>query len=403
MIKNVLICGGGIAGPALALELQRRGVTVTVVERAPALRTGGQTVDLRGAGRTVAARMGLLAAITEVAMDQRGIAWARADGSISARMPVDAFGGEGIVSEIEVLRGDLSQVLYAATLSTVDYIFDDTITALDQTGDGVDVHFRRSGSRRFDLVVGADGAHSTVRRLAVAPDADCTVPLGLYTSWFTAPAGIDLDGWYLMYNEPGGRVASVRPSRNPHEHKASLSFRSPRLPIDPTDVAAQKALIAERFAGAGWHVPALLDAVAGATDFAFEEVQQVRLNSWSRDRVVLLGDAAWCPTPLTGLGTSVALVGAHVLAGELTSHADHTTALQRYEQVLREYVTTAQALPPGGVGGFAPMRGYQIAARSMSMRLMTRWPLQALLAGQFSKAERIDLPEYPIRAAERLS
>src|SRR3954454_19365795 len=396
--RSVLISGAGIAGPALASWLTRSGIAVTVVERAPAPRPGGQAVDLRGAARTVAVRMGLLDEIRSVSLEQHGIAWVRADGSIATRMPVDAFGGEGIVSAIEVLRGDLAEVLHHATVATTEYVFGDSITGLDDDGDGVTVNFENMAPRRFDLVVGADGSHSAVRSLAFGPEEESTRPLGLYGCWFTAPADIDVDGWFLLHNLPGGRVAAVRPGRLPGELKAGLSFRSAPIAYDRTDVAAQKELVAERFAGPGWEVPALVAAMRQATDFGFDSNAQVRLPAWSRGRVVLLGDAAWSPTPLTGLGTSLALVGAYVLAGELAA-ADLPTALRRYEEVLRPYVTNAQKLPPGGIGGFAPTRALDIRLRMVSMRMMTRWPLKKLVAGQFDKARDIELPDYALLAA----
>src|SRR3954465_6839523 len=151
--RSVLISGGGIAGPALASWLTRCGLAVTVVERAPSPRSGGQAVDLRGAARTVAERMGVLDDVRGVSLDQRGIAWVRADGSIAARMAADAFGGEGIVSEIEVLRGDLAGLLHDATRGETEYVFGDSVTGLDGDGDGVTVSFERSHPRRFDLVV----------------------------------------------------------------------------------------------------------------------------------------------------------------------------------------------------------------------------------------------------------
>jgi 2-polyprenyl-6-methoxyphenol hydroxylase-like FAD-dependent oxidoreductase len=390
--RTVLISGGGIAGLALASALADRGISVTVVERAPSLRPGGQAVDLRGAARTVAERMGLLEAVRAVGLDQRGIAWVRDDGSVAARMPADAFGGEGIVSEIEVLRGDLARVLHEATPVAVEHVFGDSVTALTDDGEGVAVAFERSAPGRFDLVVGADGTHSAVRALAFGPEDGCTTPLGCWTSWFTAPAEIDLDGWFLMHNSPGGRVASVRPGRLPDEHKVGLSFRAGRLAYDRGDVAAQKALVAEAFTGVGWEAPRLIAAMHAAEDFILDSMTQVHLPAWSRGRVVLLGDAAWCPTPLSGLGTSLALVGAYVLAGALAAAEPHA-ALRRYEEVLRPYVATAQKLPPGGVGGFAPMRALDIRFRAASMRWMTRWPVEQLVARQFAKADDVDLPE----------
>ena len=159
-------------------------------------------------------------------------------------------------------------------------------------------------------------------------------------------------------------------------------------------MAAQKALVAERFAGAGWEVPRLIAAMYAADDFVLDSMCQVHLPTWSHGRVVLLGDAAWSPTPLTGLGTTLALVGAYVLAGELALTDDLPTALRRYEEVLRPYVTTAQKLPPGGIGGFAPMRALDIRLHLAGMRLMTRWPVKKLVAGQFAKAGDIRLTDY---------
>ncbi|MBW0119605.1 FAD-dependent monooxygenase, partial [Pseudonocardia abyssalis] len=165
---DILISGGGIAGPALAHWLRRHGFRVTVVERATTPRTGGQAVDLRGAGRTVVARMGLADRIRDLTLDQRGIAWVDAGGRVTARMPVEAFGGEGIVSEFEILRGDLAAVL-AGAATDVEHLHGDTVTALDEDADGVVVTFEHAPRRRFGLVVGADGLHSAVRTLAFGP------------------------------------------------------------------------------------------------------------------------------------------------------------------------------------------------------------------------------------------
>jgi 2-polyprenyl-6-methoxyphenol hydroxylase-like FAD-dependent oxidoreductase len=395
-MTNILISGAGIAGPTLAYWLQAAGHNVTVVERAPAMRPGGQAVDLRGAGRTVVERMGLMDRVRSVALDQRGIAWVTASGRITARMSVDAFEGEGIISEVEVLRDDLAHVLHEATASRVEYLFGDTITALRQDADGVDVTFEQAPPRRFGLVVGADGLYSPVRALAF--DGTGLHPLGCAMAWFSTPTasvGDDLGGWYLMHNAPGGRVASVRPGRTPDTAKAGLGLRvDPRAPL-PRDAAGQRDLLTRRFADVGWKAPQLVDAMRTAPDFAFTSVTQVRLPRWSNGRVVLVGDAAACPTPLTGLGTSVALVQAYVLAGELVAaHGDHRAAFERYEQVTRPYVATAQELPPGGVGGYAPNSALLIRLQAMSMRAMTRWPMRPLLERQFAKAGDINLPDY---------
>jgi 2-polyprenyl-6-methoxyphenol hydroxylase-like FAD-dependent oxidoreductase len=396
-MKNteILVSGAGIAGPTLAYWLRTAGFTVTVVERAPALRPGGQAVDLRGAGRTVIERMGLLEQARALSVEQRGLEMVRESGRVLSRMAADAFGGEGIVSEIEILRDDLGRLLHEATRSETEYLFDDSVTELREDADGVTVGFERSAPRRFGLVVGADGPHSVVRSLTFGPEADFVRPLDLYTAWFTVDEDLGHGGWFQMFNAPGGLVASIRPGRLPGETKAALSFRSAPIDYDRRDIGAQRRLVAERFAGIGWKVPQLLRATRTASDFFLDSMGQVRMEQWSRGRVVLLGDAGYCPTPLTGLGTSLALVGAYVLAGELAAaDGDHRAAFAGYDRVLRPYVDQAQELPPGGAGGYAPSSAFAITARALSMRTMNHWPMRNILAAQFAKAENIALPDY---------
>ncbi|NYV76439.1 FAD-dependent monooxygenase [Streptomyces sp. UH6] len=395
--NEILVSGAGIAGPALAYWLRKGGFTVTVVERAPQPRPGGQTVDLRGAGRTVVERMGLMDRARAESVDQRGLANVDASGRVTVRVPADAFGGEGIVSEIEILRGDLARLLYEATVPGTEYLFDDTVTELAQDADGVTVSFEKAAPRRFGLVIGADGPHSVVRALAFGPEARFVRPLGLYNAWFTATDELELDGWYLMHNAPGGLVASARPGRLPGEIKAGLSFRSAPVAYDRRDVDAQREIVARRFAHVGWQTPRLLRAMRTAPDFFLDSMDQVHLDSWSRGRVALLGDAGYCASPLTGLGTSLALVGAYVLAGEVAAAGgDHRVAFRRYDEVMRPYVDQAQQLPPGGAAGFAPSGRLGIRLRDLSMRQMTRWPMKSLFAAQFAKAGDIALPSYAL-------
>ena len=405
---EILVSGAGIAGATAAYWLREAGFAVTVVERAPAPRPGGQTVDLRGAGRTVVERMGLLGQIRSRTLTQRGIAWVDASGRHRAEMPVDAFGGRGIVSADEILRGDLGAILYEATPRGVSYLFDDTITDVKQDVDGVLVTFEKADPRRFDLVVGADGLHSVVRRLAFGPQPNGLHPLGLLNAWFTIPADVDLDDWYLMHNAPGGRVVSIRPGRLPGEQKAALSVRSSES-FDRGDISSQLELLERHFADVGWEAPRLLRAARSAPDFYLDSMGQVLLDRWSRGRVVLLGDAGYCPTPLTGLGTSLALVGAYILAGELAAASDDATAVNehdtiqrafdRYETRMRPYVNQGQELPPGGVNGYAPISKLRIGLGWASMRWSQRWPMRPMMERIFSKADAIDLPDYKITKA----
>lgn len=395
--KTVLISGASIAGPALAYWLGRHGFQPTVVERAPALRPGGHAVDVRGVARDVVERMGIMPQVRRDSVDERGLALVDRTGRRAATLPADAFGGEGIVAEIEIMRGDLSQILYDATRDATEYVFGDRIAELTQHADGVDVVFAGGAARSFDLVIGADGVHSGVRRLAFGPESDYVRDLGAYTAYFTVQDPGDLDNWFLMYNEPGGLVAGLRPERG-GTAKAFLSFTSPPLGHDWRDVREQKLILAAKFSRAGWRIPALLAAMPDAPDFYFDTICQVHVDRWSRGRVALVGDAGYCGSPLAGLGTSMSIVGAYVLAGELASAPDdHESAFTRYQDEMRDYVASCMTLTPGGVNGYAPQSQLMISLRSLSMRMMTRWPMRAIAAKQFQKSDGIVLKDYASR------
>jgi len=393
---EILISGASIAGPACAILLAAQGHRVTVVERAPSLRPGGQTVDLRGAGRTVVERMGLLPAVDDRLLDQRGIAWVDQQGRRRAEMGVEAFGGRGIISSHEILRGDLAEVLYEASLPATNYLWGNSIAHLDEHPDHVDVRFSDGTTGRYDLVVGADGIGSNTRELAF-PAGDVRIePLGLLTAWFTATLPIDLAGWYLMCNAPG-LVASVRPSRGPGEVKAALSVRDPDPDLDLRDPAACRRHLRERFAGMGWLVPDLLAGLDRAEDLACQQVGAVRMERWTTGRVVLVGDAGYCPTPLSGRGTTLALVGAWTLAAELArSDGDVGSALAGYDAAIRPNVAVGQQLPPGGADGYAPRTRFRIALGQWSMRSMNVWPIRGMFEREFAKPDELVLPSYEI-------
>ncbi|MFV1362287.1 FAD-dependent monooxygenase [Mycolicibacterium elephantis] len=395
---TVLISGAGIAGPALAFWLAKNGYRVVVVELADGIRPGGQTVDLRGAGGDVVERMGLLDRMRERSLDQRGVAWVKADGSRRAEMPVTAFHGNGVVSKLEILRGDLADVLYQATKDTAQYLFNTRVETLDDDGAAVAVTLSDGTTLRADLVVGADGPHSAVRRMAFGPEEQFVKPLGGYNAWFTAPDTVGLDGWYLMYQAPGLN-ASMRPSHEPGLCKAGLAFRSGPVTYDRRDPDEQRALLTEHFAGAGWHCDALLAAAAEADDFYFDAFAQVHMPTVSRGRVTLVGDAGYCASPLSGMGTSLALVGAYVLAGELgpadaVAPQELPEALARYETVMRPYIRRCQDLP-NGIDGYLPESSGDIAVTAQVMKWMQRWPFRPFAEKKwFTIADAIDLPDY---------
>ncbi|MEV6342500.1 FAD-dependent monooxygenase [Actinoplanes sp. NPDC051851] len=395
---RVLISGASIAGPALAFWLHRAGADVTVVEKARAPRPGGHAVDVRGAARTVVEWMGLREAIRVRQVDERG--WKMVDhrDRTMAAMPADAFGGEGIVAEIEITRGDLAGILLDATRDAADYRYGDRITALADGPDGVDVTFASGTTGRYDVVIGADGVHSGVRGLAFGPDDDYVRYLGAYTAYFTITDPGDLDNWYLMYNEPGGRVAGIRPERG-GTAKAHLSFTHPTADYERLSPEEAVRLTTERMAGCRWRVPELVAQMPGSPDFYFDSINQVHVKRWWRGRVALLGDAGYCGSPLAGLGTSMSLVGAYVLAGELATGADPERAFAAYQETMADYVADGLQLPPGGMTMFAPQGRLLIRARALSTTLSTRWPMRGLLAKQFGKADAITLTENALVSA----
>ena len=402
---TVLISGAGIGGPALAYWLTRAGYHVVLVEIHDSIRPGGQTVDLRGAGRAVVERMGLLDQIRAHSLEQRGVAWVKADGRRRAEMPVAAFHGNGMVSQLEILRGDLVSVLYQATTADTDYRFGTRITELAQSDDVVVATLSDGATVRADLVVGADGPHSAVRRLAFGPEEKFLKPLGGYNAWFTAPDTVGLDGWYLIYQAPGGLNASMRPSHDPAIAKVALAFRSTPLDYDRRDLAEQRELLASRFAGAGWQSDALVAAARDADDFYFDSFAQVQMDSWSTGRVTLVGDAGYCASPLSGMGTSLALVGAYVLAGELGAAGGAgidakalAAAQDRYHTVMRPYVDRCQTLG-NTMERYAPNSAADIAATAMVMKYMQRWPFRGYAERKwFTTADAVDLPDYPSAA-----
>jgi 2-polyprenyl-6-methoxyphenol hydroxylase-like FAD-dependent oxidoreductase len=392
---DVLISGASVAGPALAHWLNRTGHRVTVVERAPAPRDGGYAVDFRGAAHlAVLERMGILPDIRQNATKMGAMRYVDATGRTLATMPADVFSGD-----VEILRGDLSRILYDRTKDAVEYIFGDSITALAQDGDGVHVTFAGGAARRFDLVVGADGLHSNVRALVFGAESRFRRDLGLHSAVFTTANHLGLDHTGLLHSTPG-RTAGIYSARDNTEAKAVFFFASNLLPdggYDPHDTAAQKKLLAEVFAGSGWEVPRLLREMWPAPDFYFDANSQIRLDRWSTGRVVLLGDAAWAAGP-GGNGTGTAMVGAYILAGELhAAGGDHRVAFARYEQQLRDYVAGNQKQASGGAGFLAPGTRRRIWLRNQMFRTLPYMPWKGLVARMAAKtASAINLPDYSI-------
>jgi 2-polyprenyl-6-methoxyphenol hydroxylase-like FAD-dependent oxidoreductase len=341
---RVLVAGASIAGPALAHWLRRRGAEVTVVERAPGLRPGGQAVDARGVAKEAIARMGLDAAVRAACTDTAGAYTVDADGKVLETFSAEDHGGDGYISEIEILRGDLSQVLYDDTRDGVEYVFGDRIAELTQDADGVDVTFAGGDRRRFDLVVGADGLHSSLRAMVFGPRERFVRHLGLVLAFYSVPNEFGLDRWLIDYQD-AGRSAGLRPIPDATRAMAMLSFPAADFDVDYRDIEAQKSLLRERMADFGWWTPRILAHLDDTPDFYLDQVAQVVMDRWSSGRVALLGDAAFSSSPFSGGGTGLALVGAYLLAGELAAAGwDPEVGFAAYEERMRPYVEANQEI-----------------------------------------------------------
>ncbi|MPZ80109.1 MAG: monooxygenase [Actinophytocola sp.] len=360
---KVLISGASIAGPTTAYWLTRAGHEVTVVERAARPREGGAPIDVRGEAVEVAERMGVLDRIRSVRTNTQGILYVDRSGRRSTRLYPGDF-AENPGRDIELERADLVSILYDAAKDDAEYVFEDSIETLAEDSAGVDVTFARGGEARFDLVVGADGLHSVVRGLAFGPGG--THHLGMYVALVPVDPALGRADWGVMHNSPG-RVAGV------YSHRGSATgffmFRSPELSYDYRDVDQQKKLLISEFAGEGWQVPRLLDAVRATDDFYFDSVSQVRMPSWTRGRVALVGDAGYCPALLSGMGTTLAMVGATALADALAA-GDHRAAFARYDLAHRPLVDHAQAGVMRSAAVLIPATRFGIWSRNQLTKLL---------------------------------
>ena len=342
-MPSVLISGASVAGPALAYWLDRAGFAVTVVERAPQPRPGGQAIDVRGPALAVLDRMGLLDRAKALRTRMRGMSALDIEGREISRTEERTFtGGRFDSGDIEIFRDDLTNLLLEASRASAEYVYGDTIVALAETEDGVDVTFERAPPRRFDLVVGADGLHSQVRHLAFGPEAPLLRPLGVGLALFTTPNLLGLDNWQIGFRgEVSGYV--IYPTRDNSELRANFGFGMTPEEYPRGDLAAQKALILQRCADIRGDAVRLLDALAEVDELYFGPLAQVRMAGWTKGRVCLIGDAAHCPSPFSGQGTSLALVGAFVLGRELAaSPRAPERAFARYEERMRPFVLANQ-------------------------------------------------------------
>ena len=351
--RSVLISGASIAGPALAFWLDRHGFDVTVVERAPTIRTGGYPIDVRGTAIDVVERMGLLPQIRAAHIASRAMTFVDGAGAVIGSVPIYEAIGSDTGRDVELPRGTLATLLHDATRNGgVAYRFNDSLDTLHDDGEGVDVGFASGRQARYDIVIGADGLHSRTRRLVFGPEEPFNHSLGFCFNLFSMPNDRGLSHGGIVHAEPG-RTAGIWAVQDSPRVFGFLAFATEEAPVSASrDAQEQIQRTREAFAGMGWEVPRLLDAMAQADDLYFDSVSQIRMPHWSKGRVALVGDAAFAPSFRAGQGTSLALVGAHVLAGELATHDDPQDAFAAYEHLARPFVEANQALATAENGAF---------------------------------------------------
>ncbi|GGM68665.1 oxidoreductase [Lentzea pudingi] len=367
-MSSVLISGASIAGPALAFWLRRRGFDVTVVEKSHTLRGGGYPIDIRGTALGVVERMGLLPRLREAHVDTRRITFLDAGGAqVASIRPETITGGTG--SDLEVRRGDLAEILYDVVRDDVEFLFDNTVVTTNEHPDGVDVTFRSGLQRTYDHVIGADGLHSVVRELTFGPEEQFHRYLGYCFAGFTMPNHLGLEQEALLWNEPGRAAALYAVGTNETVH-GFLSFTRAEAPFGAfRDPQAQRDLVASVFADDGWEVPGMVKAMHETDDLFFDTVSQIRMPRWSSGRVVLVGDAAYAPSFLTGQGSSLALVGAYVLAGNMGDFG-------AYERTIRPFVEANQGLVDVGNAELFPGTAEALAARNAALRSRETMPAE---------------------------
>ncbi|MET8472414.1 FAD-dependent monooxygenase [Streptomyces sp. NPDC006422] len=389
--RTILISGAGIAGPALAYWLTRYGFAVTVVEKAHAPRHGGYPIDIRGTALEAVQRMGLMPQLRDAHIDLRRMTFLDGEGGTVAALHPHTVSGGVAGHDLEVRRGDLTGILYAAARDDVEFLFNDSIDTLDQSEHGVDVTFHGGDHRTFDMLIGADGAHSRTRRTAFGPEEPFHHYLGYRFAIFTMPNTFGLSHETVMWNTPG-RAAALYAVGETEDVHAFLNFSHPRPKHDAlSEPAAQRELLFETFADAGWKVPDLLTALHAADDVFFDAVAQIRMPRWSSGRVALVGDSAYAPSFLTGQGTSLALVGAYMLAHSLAANSgDYAAGFAAYEHATREFVSLNQGLVTAGDAALFPTTAQALRQRNDRLR-----SLDALPAAQPRPAHSaLTLPDF---------
>ncbi|MGA9486903.1 MAG: FAD-binding domain [Methylocella sp.] len=390
--ETVLISGAGIAGPTLAFWLKAAGFEPTLIERAPALRTGGYVIDFWGLGYDIAERMGLARDINRVGYHMREMRIVDDRGKRVTGFGTKVFGELTGGRYVTLGRSDLSRLLFEKVKGTTEVIFDNEIVGLQERADCVRVQLKHAGERRFDLVIGADGLHSDVRRLAFGPQHQFEKQLGYVVAAFEVrgyrPRDEDV---YVMYGRPGWMLGRF----TLHDDRTLFLFVFATDNVSlPATLDLQKAMLRERYGDGKWECPRILDEVDQTHELYFDRVSQIRMESWSRGRVALAGDAAFCVSLLAGQGSALAMISAYVLAGELaTAGGRYEEAFGKYEAFLRAYINTKQQGAERFAAIFAPKTQWGLCLRNQVIKAFAIPGLARLAVGR-DIIDTLRLPDY---------
>jgi 2-polyprenyl-6-methoxyphenol hydroxylase-like FAD-dependent oxidoreductase len=390
--KSVLISGIGVAGPTLAYWLAKIGFRPTLVERAAELRTGGYVIDFWGLGYDIAERMGLANDINRIGYHMREMRIVDDRGQRVTGFGTKVFRELMNGRYVTIGRSDLSRLLFEKARDTTEVIFDDEIVGLQEQAECVQVQLKRSGQRRFDLVIGADGLHSDVRSLAFGPQYQFEKQLGYVVAAFEVrgyrPRDEDV---YLMYGQPGRMVGRFTMHNNRTLFLFVFAASGGSLPATPD---LQKKMLREKYGDGKWECPRILDELDRTHELYFDRVSLIRMERWSRGRVALVGDAAFCVSLLAGQGSALAMISAYVLAGELAdADGRHEKAFDKYEAFLRTYINTKQRGAERFAAVFAPKTHWGMWFRNQVIKTFAIPGLARFAIGR-DIIDTLQLPDY---------